>query len=75
MGRYPHSDQHDFLLSKIRWHSDIKPDNILNVDDIGTGICKFKLADLGFAKFVPKIKSNSPPKCKLEGGTKTYGKS
>ncbi|KAL9033280.1 MAG: hypothetical protein Q9214_007590, partial [Letrouitia sp. 1 TL-2023] len=55
------------------WHSDIKPDNILNVDDTGTGICKFKLADPGFARFEPKAKHTDIPKLKLWGGTKTYG--
>ncbi|KAL9609992.1 MAG: hypothetical protein Q9167_005265 [Letrouitia subvulpina] len=55
------------------WHSDIKPDNILNVDDTGTGICQFKLADPGFARFEPKAKHTDTPKLKLWGGTKTYG--
>lgn len=62
-------------LTISRWHSDIKPDNILNVDDTGTGVCKFKLADPGFAQFEPKAKHNDIPKLKLWGGTKTYGRS
>ncbi|KAL9581438.1 MAG: hypothetical protein Q9212_003902 [Teloschistes hypoglaucus] len=55
------------------WHTDIKPDNILNVEDTGTGICKFKLADPGFAQFEPKIRGTIVPKKQLWGGTKTYG--
>lgn len=56
-----------------RWHTDIKPDNILNVEDTGTGICKFKLADPGFAQFEPKTRGTVVPKKQLWGGTKTYG--
>ncbi|KAI4110034.1 MAG: hypothetical protein L6R37_000167 [Teloschistes peruensis] len=55
------------------WHTDIKPDNILNVEDTGPGICKFKLADPGFAQFEPKKKDILIPKRQLWGGTKTYG--
>ncbi|KAL8732449.1 MAG: hypothetical protein Q9181_003945 [Wetmoreana brouardii] len=55
------------------WHSDIKPDNILNVEDTDTGICKFKLADPGFAQFKSKQKHTNIPKLRLWGGTKTYG--
>ncbi|KAL8698877.1 MAG: hypothetical protein Q9201_006328 [Fulgogasparrea decipioides] len=55
------------------WHSDIKPDNILNVEDTGTGICKFKLADPGFTQFESKNKHTNIPKLRLWGGTKTYG--
>ena len=61
------------MLMSSRWHSDIKPDNILNVEDTGTGICKFKLADPGFAQFEPKDRDTKIPKRKLWGGTKTYG--
>ena len=49
----------------IRWHADIKPDNILIVHE------KFKLADPGFAKFIKKADGN--PKEIVTGGTETYG--
>jgi serine/threonine protein kinase len=47
----------------IRWHRDIKPDNILCVQG------KFKLADMGFAQFVKE--TGDVPKTKLLGGTET----
>ncbi|KAI0379192.1 hypothetical protein F5Y04DRAFT_259958 [Hypomontagnella monticulosa] len=49
------------------WHCDLKPDNILRVDD------EFKLADFGFAKFKPMNPNSFPPKERLTGGTETYG--
>ncbi|KAL8690381.1 MAG: hypothetical protein Q9218_004160 [Villophora microphyllina] len=56
------------------WHTDIKPDNILNVEDIGTGICKFKLADPGFMQIEQaKDKGTVIPTTQCWGGTKTYG--
>jgi hypothetical protein len=48
-----------------RWHADIKPDNILSVQG------KFKLADPGFATFIPK--KDGIPKEHVSGGTETYG--
>lgn len=53
-----------------RWHCDLKPDNILRVDD------EFKLADFGFAKFKPKYPDGAPPEeliTLITGGTETYG--
>ncbi|KFY83606.1 hypothetical protein V498_07939 [Pseudogymnoascus sp. VKM F-4517 (FW-2822)] len=47
------------------WHADITPDNIIIVQE------RFKLADLGFAKFVKKTKSD--PEEFIYGGTETYG--
>ena len=49
-----------------RWHADIKPDNILNIQG------KFKLADPGFAKFVVKSKAEALEV--IMGGTMTFGK-
>ena len=49
-----------------RWHADIKPDNILSVQG------RFKVADPGFAKFVPKIEGQVAEEFVL-GGTETYG--
>ena len=49
----------------IRWHADIKPDNILLVNGM------FKLADPGFAKFVKETGKN--PEEVVFGGTWTYG--
>ena len=77
-------------LIKSRWHTDVKPDNILyveerlNVNGTADGDNQpksaneekaFKLADPGFAKFIPKPQHNSQaiPKQVLEGGTETYG--
>ena len=53
-----------------RWHADIKPDNILEIQG------KFKLADPGFAKFLKKAKEdpNSNPTADIAGGTHTFGK-
>jgi hypothetical protein len=57
--------------NSTRWHGDIKPDNILEVQG------KFKLTDPGFAKFVEldksKEKIDSEPIAELIGGTQTYG--
>ncbi|KFY94147.1 hypothetical protein V500_03400 [Pseudogymnoascus sp. VKM F-4518 (FW-2643)] len=47
------------------WHADITPDNILIVQE------RFKLADLGFAKFVKTTQSD--PEEFIYGGTETYG--
>ncbi|KAI1169526.1 hypothetical protein F4777DRAFT_584828 [Nemania sp. FL0916] len=44
-------------------HADVKPDNILRVQG------KFKLADFGFATFVPHNEESISP----VGGTETYG--
>ena len=58
-----------------RWHADIKPDNILIIeeeDSTGNTRERFKLADPGFAKFVAKTCQNR--KVMLTGGTETYGK-
>ena len=51
------------------WHSDIKPDNILQVGG------RFKLADPGFARFkkVDKARGERPPEDHILGGTATYG--
>ncbi|KUJ16335.1 uncharacterized protein LY89DRAFT_719074 [Mollisia scopiformis] len=48
-----------------RWHADIKPSNVLEIDG------EFKLADPGFAIFQKKI-GNARPTAELTGGTKTY---
>lgn len=61
-----------------RWHADIKPDNILIVEEedaLGNTYERFKLADPGFAKFVPKTFENKDlvQRIQLDGGTKTYG--
>jgi serine/threonine protein kinase len=47
------------------WHADLKPDNILIVND------EYKLADFGFAKF--KGQGSEMPLEYLEGGTEAYG--
>ena len=49
----------------MRWHADIKPDNILSVHG------KFKLADPGFAHFVKKTEKT--PMGEVLGGTETFG--
>lgn len=58
--------------NKVRWHADIKPDNILLVRG------DFKLADPGFARFEQKEafeKLGRERKTMVHGGTMTYGKS
>jgi serine/threonine protein kinase len=58
-----------------RWHADIKPDNILVIEESDTsGITRerFKLADPGFAQFVAKTSQDQ--RVVLNGGTETYGK-
>ena len=57
------------LLTSVRWHADIKPDNILLVQG------KFKLADPGFMKFVSQRLNSAEEaeKVIIEGGTRTYG--
>lgn len=58
------------LTYLLRWHCDLKPDNILRVDG------EFKLADFGFAKFKPKYPHGAPPEkliTLITGGTETYG--
>ena len=55
-----------FAQGVIRWHADIKPANVLSVQG------KFKLADPGFATFVPK--KEEFPREFVHGGTETYGK-
>lgn len=52
--------------NECRWHTDLKPDNILRVHG------EFKLADFGFARF--KHRSKDKPTEYIEGGTETYGK-
>ena len=53
------------LLRGLRWHADITPHNILNIQG------RFKLADPGFMKFIKS--TNQTPKEVLSGGTETYG--
>jgi hypothetical protein len=53
------------LTHDTRWHADIKPDNILSVQD------KFKLADPGFARFVKR--TDKEQNVVLRGGTEIYG--
>lgn len=48
-----------------RWHGDIKPDNILLINQ------RYKLADPGFAKFVAKNSTITAEEV-IEGGTWTY---
>ena len=57
--------------NRNRWHADIKPDNILEIQG------KFRLADPGFAKFVERAKESSDPDpiTNLTGGTHTFGTS
>jgi hypothetical protein len=50
-----------------RWHADIKPDNILRVQE------RFKLADPGFARFKKKNAKEKVPREYIFGGTETYG--
>lgn len=59
----------------LRWHADIKPDNILIIEEdgpLGIKMERFKLADPGFAKFVEK-RGPDPMEVPLSGGTETYG--
>ena len=55
------------FTNKVRWHADLKPDNILRVHG------EFKLADFGFAKFKKRCPEKAPMEY-IEGGTETYGK-
>ncbi|KAF2438416.1 hypothetical protein P171DRAFT_160681 [Karstenula rhodostoma CBS 690.94] len=63
---------HDFKTQNDRyhgWHNDIKPENIIVVND------KYKLADPGFAKFKKTLEQEdgeSLPKIIAHGGTATY---
>lgn len=59
---------------KHRWHGDIKPENILDVQG------RFKLADPGEACLVPVSKRESAAnvdqrvlKAQVPGGTKSFG--
>ena len=64
-----------FVLTKNRWHADIKPDNILIIEkEDSSGIIteEFKLADPGFAKFV--LNTGKDSEVVLTGGTRTCGK-
>ncbi|KAI1081682.1 hypothetical protein F5B20DRAFT_52386 [Whalleya microplaca] len=54
------------ILRLDGWHADIKPANILKVDE------EFKLADFGFAKFKPRNRDRVPTEL-MTGGTRTYG--
>ncbi|PGH18775.1 hypothetical protein AJ79_00188 [Helicocarpus griseus UAMH5409] len=49
----------------LRWHADVKPDNILRVHGV------FKLADFGFAKFTARGEGVAMQY--IEGGTHAYG--
>jgi hypothetical protein len=52
----------------LRWHGDVKPDNILLVQK------EWKLADFGFAEFTERVgETGSLPKADMRGGTETYG--
>ena len=77
------------ILIACRWHADIKPDNILHLEDrlkidcdpkdvdkstLQENEITFKLADPGFAKFVNKKKEEPHiPKEYMLGGTTSYG--
>lgn len=56
-------------LTSGRWHSDIKPANILSVCG------RYKLADPGYASFrkVDEFTGGGLPMTVLSGGTETYG--
>lgn len=57
------------ILTVYRWHADIKPENVLVVND------KFKLADPGFAVFEDgKQDVDGRPRKEIKGGTTSYGK-
>lgn len=51
--------------SCLGWHADLKPDNILRVED------RWKLADFGLSKFV-EIKDGEPSEQTMDGGTHMY---
>jgi thiamine kinase-like enzyme len=53
----------------LRWHADIKPNNILLVNG------RFKLADFGYSAFTPvaKTKSGMVPTDYIHGFTDSYG--
>lgn len=55
------------LLTKCRWHGDIKPDNILRVKG------EFKLADFGFTQFKVRTPGAHDPKTQLHGLTRSFG--
>lgn len=57
----------DVLLTPHRWHADIKPDNILFVQQ------RVKLADVGFARMQVKAKATIEERAKIRGGTSTFG--
>ena len=60
------------MTDNSRWHADIKPDNILRVNDRVNGRVNgvFKLADFGLASFGRMDEERAL----LRGGTVTYGK-
>ncbi|KAI9687319.1 MAG: hypothetical protein M1822_002362 [Bathelium mastoideum] len=60
-----HQPSTDDGLQYYGWHGDVKPDNILVVND------EFKLADFGFAKF--QEGDSDVAMSRVEGGTQTYG--
>lgn len=57
-------------ISGLRWHGDIKPENILDVRG------RFKLADPGEArvKYVSGPPGGEIPKIAVFGGTRSFGK-